>query len=118
MAKQSGLSSVDDYLAVAAASARPALKKIRALVKTIAPQAQETISYGVPAFRQGRVFVYFAAFKSHIGIYPPVKGSAALEKALQPYRGAKGNLKFPLDQPLPYGLIRRVVIALKRQYAK
>ena len=118
MANQSGLSSVDDYLAAAAASARPALKKIRALVKTIAPQAQETISYGVPAFRQGRVFVYFAAFKSHIGIYPPVKGSAALEKALQPYRGAKGNLKFPLDQPLPYGLIRRVVIALKRQYAK
>jgi uncharacterized protein YdhG (YjbR/CyaY superfamily) len=118
MAKKSELNSVDAYLAAATADARPVLKKIRALVKAVAPQAQETISYQTPAFRQGRVFIYFAAFKAHIGIYPPVKGGAALEKALQPYRGAKGNLKFPLDRPLPYGLIKRVVIALKRQYAK
>jgi uncharacterized protein YdhG (YjbR/CyaY superfamily) len=118
MTKKSGLSSVDDYLAEAAADARPVLKKIRAIVNAVAPQAQETISYQMPAFRRGRVFIYFAAFKSHIGIYPPVKGSAALEKALQRYRGEKGNLKFPLDRPMPYGLIKRVVIALKRQYAK
>lgn len=109
---------MDDYLAAAAADARPVLKKIRAIVKAVAPQARETISYQLPAFRQGRVFIYFAAFKAHIGIYPPIKGSAALEKALQPYRGEKGNLKFPLDQPIPYGLIKRVVIALKRQYVK
>lgn len=118
MPKKTGLSSVDAYLAAAAADARPVLKKIRAIVTAVAPQAQETISYQLPAFRQGRVFIYFAAFKAHIGIYPPVKGSAALEKALQPYRGEKGNLKFLLDRPVPYGLIKRVVIALKRQYAK
>jgi uncharacterized protein YdhG (YjbR/CyaY superfamily) len=118
MARQSRFSSVDDYLAAAAVNARPALKKIRAIVKAVAPQAQETISYQLPAFRLGRVFIYFAAFKAHIGIYPPVNGSAALEQALQRYRGAKGNLRFPLDQPVPYGLIKRVVIALKRQYAK
>jgi uncharacterized protein YdhG (YjbR/CyaY superfamily) len=118
MTKKSGLSTVDDYLAAAAAEARPVLKKIRAIVKAVAPQAQETINYQIPAFRQGRVFIYFAAFKTHIGIYPPVTGSAALQKALQRYRGEKGNLKFPLDQPMPYGLIKRVVIALKRQYAK
>ncbi len=118
MVTKIGRSAVDDYLAAAAAEARPVLKKIRAIVKSVAPQAQETISYQMPAFRQGRVFIYFAAFKAHIGIYPPVAGSAALQKALQRYRGEKGNLKFPLDQPVPYGLIQRVVMALKRQYAK
>jgi uncharacterized protein YdhG (YjbR/CyaY superfamily) len=118
MTKKSGLSSVEEYLAAAAADARPVLKKIRAIVKAVAPQARETISYQMPAFRQGRVFIYFAAFKAQIGIYPPVKGSAALQKALQRYRGEKGNLKFQLDQPMPYGLIQRVVMALKRQYAK
>jgi uncharacterized protein YdhG (YjbR/CyaY superfamily) len=118
MAKKGGLSSVDNYLAAVAADARPVLKKIRAIVKAVAPQAQETISYQMPAFRQGRVFVYFAAFKAHIGIYPPVNGSAVLQIALQRYRGEKGNLKFPLDQPMPYGLIKRVVMALKRQYVK
>jgi uncharacterized protein YdhG (YjbR/CyaY superfamily) len=109
--------TVDDYIAAAPASKRTALREIRAIVKTVAPDAQEIISYRIPAYRQGRVFVYFAAFKSHIGLYPPVKGSAALEQALRPYRGDKGNLRFALDQPLPYALIKRVVSALKRQYA-
>lgn len=115
------LNAIDEYIAVAASEARPALKKIRAIVKSIAPDACEVISYQMPAFRRGRVFFYFAVFKAHIGVYPPVKGDAALMKALQPYRGnrgEKGNLKFPLDQRVPYGLIKRVAIALKRQYAK
>lgn len=118
MAKPTPLTTVDDYITAAAANARPALRKIRAIVKAVAPRAQETISYRIPAYRQGRVFVYFAAFKSHIGLYPPVKGSAALEQALQPYRGEKGNLRFSLDQPLPFALIKRAVSALKRQYAE
>ena len=67
------------------------MKKIRALVKAVAPQAQETISYRMPAFRQGRVFIYFAAFSEHIGIYPPVKGSATLDRALRGYRQCKGQ---------------------------
>lgn len=110
--------TMDDYIASAAPAARPVLAKIRALVKHSVPQAQEIISYRMPAFRLGRIFIYFAAFRQHIGIYPPVKGSGALNKALKPYRGEKGNLRFPMDQPLPYGLIKRVVLALKRQYAK
>lgn len=118
MARSVAIESIDDYLAAAATQARPALRRICSIVKSVAPQAQEIISYRMPAFRQGRVFIYFAAFKAHIGIYPPVQGSAALEKALQPYRGVKGNLKFPLDRPLPHALIRRVVVALKRQYAR
>jgi uncharacterized protein YdhG (YjbR/CyaY superfamily) len=118
MAQKSGFTSMDEYFAAAPADARRILKKIRTIVRSVAPQAQETLSYQIPAFRLGRVFFYFAAFKKHIGIYPPVKGSAALDKALQAYRGEKGNLKFPLDQPMPYGLIKRVVVALKRQYAQ
>ena len=110
--------TLDEYIAAAAPDARPVLSKLRALVKAVAPQAQETISYRIPAFRQGRNFVYFAAFKSHIDMYPPVKGNAALERALAPYRGDKGNLKFPLDQPMHYALIKRVVSALKRQHLK
>ncbi len=112
------ISNVDDYIAAAAPRARTALRKTRAIVKTVAPAAQEIISYRIPAYRQGRIFVYFAAFKSHIGMYPPVKGSTALTQALRPYRGEKGNLRFSLDQPMPYALIKRVVLALMRQYAK
>ncbi len=108
---------MDDYIASAAPAARPVLVKIRALVRASVPQAKETISYRVPAFQLSHIFIYFAAFKQHIGIYPPVKGSEALNKALKPYRGEKGNLRFPLDQPMPYALIKRVVLALKRQYA-
>jgi uncharacterized protein YdhG (YjbR/CyaY superfamily) len=110
--------TMNDYIASAAPAARPALRKIRALVKGAVPQAEETISYRVPAFKLGRIFIYYAAFKQHIGIYPPVQGDAMLNKALKPYRGEKGNLRFPLDQPMPYDLIKRVVVALKRQYAK
>ena len=116
MGRTSAFASVDEYLAATAAPVRPALEKIRAIVKSVAPQAQETISYGMPAFRQGRIFIYFAAFRKHVGIYPPVRGGVALDKALQPYRGPKGNLKFPLDRAMPYGLIRRVAIALVKQH--
>lgn len=118
MALAPKFSTVDDYISAAAPAARPVLRQIRALVQAIAPAAQEIISYGMPAYRQGRNFVYFAAFKSHIGMYPPVKGSVALERALTAYRGVKGNLRFPLDRPMPYALIKRVVRALMRQYAK
>ena len=74
-----------------------------------ASAAEEVISYRMPAFKQRGILVYFAAFKNHIGLFPPVRGDAALAKALAPYAGPKGNLKFPLDRPIPYTLIRRVV---------
>jgi uncharacterized protein YdhG (YjbR/CyaY superfamily) len=109
-------STIDQYLASAADEARPILDEIRRIVHEVAPQAEETISYQLPAFKQGRVFVYFAAFKQHIGLYPPVNGDPALMAELKPYSNEKGNLRFPLHQPLPYDLIRRVVAALLSQY--
>jgi uncharacterized protein YdhG (YjbR/CyaY superfamily) len=68
------------------------------------------------AFKLSRTFIYFAAFKKHIGIYPPVTGDKTLSDELLPYAGDKGNLKFPLDKPMPYELIGRVVVALAKQY--
>ena len=79
------------------------------IVAEVAPDAEERISYRMPAFWQQGFLIYFAAFKSHIGIYPPFSGDAKLEGALARYRGPKGNLKFPLDEPVPYQLIRRLV---------
>ena len=100
---------IDEYIAGAPANVRPILKKIRATIRAEAPDAEETISYRMPAFRMNRVLVYFAAFKNHIGMYPPVSGDANFEKAVAQYAGPKGNLQFPLDQPIPHDLIKRIV---------
>jgi uncharacterized protein YdhG (YjbR/CyaY superfamily) len=95
------------------------LHRIRNSVRDIAPEAEELISYRMPAFRQGGMLLYFAAFKDHIGVYPPVRGDARLEKAVAPYANEKGNLKFPLDRPVPYDLIKRIVkLRLKQVTAK
>ena len=85
------------------------LERIRATIHKAAPAAQETISYQIPALTQDGVLVYFAAFKEHVGFFPPVRGDVALEKAVAIYAGAKGNLRFPLDGPIPYPLISRIV---------
>jgi uncharacterized protein YdhG (YjbR/CyaY superfamily) len=109
---------VEEYLASVSPDARPILEEIRRVVMVTVPDAKEVISYQMPAFRLDRVFFYYAAFKKHVGVYPPVRGDAALEAELRPYRGPKGNLKFPLDQPMPYDLIGRVAAALAAQHAK
>lgn len=100
---------IDEYIASFSPEVRAILKKIRLTIRNAAPKAQETISYRMPAFRLNGILLYFAAFKKHIGLYPPVRGNARLEKAISVYAGAKGNLQFPLDQPIPYGLIERIV---------
>jgi uncharacterized protein YdhG (YjbR/CyaY superfamily) len=101
--------NIDEYIASFSPEVQAILKKIRLTIRNAAPGAQETISYKIPAFRLNRILVYFAAFKNHIGLYPPVRGGAKLVKAASAYAGVKGNLQFPLDQPIPYGLIERIV---------
>lgn len=101
---------VDSYLATQPAAQRAALEDVRRTLRAALPDAQECISYAIPAFRQGQVLVYYAGFKHHIGLFPPVHGDAELDAALAPYRGEKGNLRFPLDQPLPLELVRRVAL--------
>jgi uncharacterized protein YdhG (YjbR/CyaY superfamily) len=107
--------SIDEYIAASPSAVRPILKEIRRTISTAAPGAEELISYRMPAFRLHGILAYFAAFKNHIGLYPPVSGDARLEKALEPYAGPKGNLKFPLDRPIPYALIKRIVLLRVRQ---
>ncbi len=100
--------NIDAYIEASAADVRPVLQEIRRLIQRAAPDSQETISYQMPAFKQHGILLYFAAFKQHIGLYPPVRGDAQLEKAVAPYAGEKGNLRFPLDQPIPFALIERI----------
>jgi uncharacterized protein YdhG (YjbR/CyaY superfamily) len=101
--------NIDEYIASCPPEARAVLERIRRTIQKAAPRAEETISYNMPAFTQGGVLAYFAAFKRHIGFYPPVRGDAKLLKALSIYIGDKGSLRFPLDQPIPYDLIERIV---------
>ena len=111
--------SIDEYIQAFPPEIQSILQSIRTTIRKAAPEAEEIISYRMPAFRQNGILVYFAAFKKHIGLYPPVSGDAAIEKAIAPYAGPKGNLQFPLDQPIPYKLIERIVkLRLKQNQAK
>lgn len=109
--------TVDDYIARSPEEVRPILEKIRATIRRAAPKATERISYQMPAFFQEGVLVYVGAFKNHIGLYPPVRGDEALKAEVAPYEGEKGNLRFPLDRPIPYGLIGRIVKSHVRENA-
>lgn len=101
--------NIDEYIAVFSPEIQAILEKIRLIVRKAAPTAQESISYGMPTFTLNGFLVHFAAFKKHIGFYPPVRGDARLQKALSIYAGAKGSLRFPFDRPIPYELIDRIV---------
>jgi len=97
--------NVDEYILAFPQDVRAVLTLVRETARRAAPDAQEIISYRMPALRLNGVLVYYAAFKSHIGFYPPIKGDAALERAAARYAGEKGNLRFPLNEPMPCELI-------------
>lgn len=101
--------NIDEYIASCAPEVQGILEKIRATIRKAAPEAEQKISYQIPTFALQGNLIHFAAFNKHIGLYPPVKGDEELQAEITPYRGEKGNLKFPLDQPIPYALIRRIV---------
>jgi uncharacterized protein YdhG (YjbR/CyaY superfamily) len=101
--------SIDQYISAFPPEKRAVLERIRETGRVAAPDAIETISYRMPTFMQNGVLAHFAAFKNHIGLYPPIRGDVSLEEAIAPYKGEKGNLRFPLDQPIPYDLIERIV---------
>ena len=111
--------NIDEYIAGFPPSVQTILEAIRSTIRQAAPDAREIVSYRMPAFTQDGILVYFAAFKNHIGLYPPVRGDSKLEKAISPYAGEKGNLRFPLNQPIPYNLIERIVkLRLKQNLSK
>jgi uncharacterized protein YdhG (YjbR/CyaY superfamily) len=100
--------TVDAYIAAQPLAVQNILKRVRATVRRAAPGAKEVISYRMPALRQRGILVYYAAFKNHIGLYPPVRGDDAAVQEASAYAGEKGNLRFPLDEPIPYDLIGRL----------
>jgi len=111
--------TIDEYISAFSPEVRAILQEVRQVVRSAAPGAQEAISYNIPAFKLNGILVYFAAFKQHIGFYPPIRGDSRLEKAVSQYAGEKGNLRFPLDQPIPYALIERITkLRVKQNLAK
>ncbi len=101
--------NIDDYVDRFPEHVQNLLRKVRRTIQAAAPQAQETISYRMPAFRLDRILVYFAAHTSHIGFYPGAGAIAAFRKELSRYKGAKGSVQFPFDESLPLALVRRIV---------
>ena len=101
--------NIDDYVDRFPKEAQQRLQKMRMTIKKAAPKAKEAISYGIPAFTLDRNLVWFAAYKSHIGFYPGASAIAAFKKELSPYKGAKGSVQFPFDEPLPLVLVSRIV---------
>ncbi len=115
---ENSVTTIDEYIDLADPTVRDILRKVRNIIRVIVPGAEECISYPMPAFKHHRVFIYFAAFKNHIGFYPPVNNDDSLIEELNQYRNEKGNLRFPLSEPIPYEVIGRVAKALYAQEAK
>ena len=119
MAKPNRAKDIDGYISQFPADVQAILQMVRATISGAAPEAKETISYLMPAFKLHGILVYFAAWKNHIGLYPPISGDKAVEKAVARYAGPKGSLQFPLDEPMPFDLIGRIVkLRVKQDAAK
>ncbi len=101
--------NVDEYIIVFPEETQKILEQIRETVKKAAPEAEELISYGMPSYKQNGRLLYFAAFKNHIGFYPMTTGIEAFKDRLFGYKWAKGSIQFPIDKPMPLGLIAKIV---------
>src|ERR1035437_9073087 len=101
--------SIDEYIALFPEDIQNILQEMRAIIHTAAPDAQEKISYQMPAFAQKGILIYFAARKDYIGFYPTSSGTQAFQQDLSAYVYTKGTIKFPLDKPLPIDLITKIV---------
>ncbi|MGD0876659.1 MAG: DUF1801 domain-containing protein [Anaerolineales bacterium] len=109
MENKAGPYSIDEYIALYPEETQKILKQIRGTIKAAAPDAEEKISYQMPAFAQKGILVYFAGWKDHIGLYPIPSGIQAFKQELSEYETSKGSIKFPLDKPIPLDLISRIV---------
>lgn len=101
--------NVDEYIATFPPATRELLEQMRTTIQEAAPKAKEAISYQMPAFKLGRVAVFFAGYKNHIGFYPTPSGIHPFENELAAYKQGKGSVQFPLDRPLPLDLVARIV---------
>lgn len=109
MDTQNSFKNIDEYIALFPDDVQKKLREIRAVIKAAAPDATEAISYQMPTFKLHGNLVHFAAFKNHIGFYPAPQGIEKFTAELSQYKGSKGAVQFPIDQPVPLDLIRRMV---------
>ena len=109
MAASGQFKTIDEYINTFPEDVRHILNELRQTIKEVAPEAEETINYQIPTFTLNGNLVHFAAFPNHIGFYPTPSGMEAFKEELSVYKGAKGSVQFPIDEPLPLPLIRRIV---------
>jgi len=101
--------SVDAYIRSFPPSTQTLLNQIRKTIRTAAPDAEEVISYGIAGYKQNGMLIFFAGFANHIGVYPAPRTAPLFKKELEQYKGGKGTVQFPLNEPLPLDLIKRMV---------
>jgi len=111
--------TIDGYIKTFPDEVQSILEKLRQTIRKVAPDAVETISYQMPTFKlNGKNLVHFAAWKNHIGFYPLPSGTEAFQKELSDYKSAKGSVQFPLDKPIPFDLVERIVVFRVRENLK
>ena len=109
MKKRKQLKTIDEYVAAHPGKVRILLETMRMAIRLSAPEAEETISYQMPAYRLNGILVYFAAFKNHIGFYPTASAIEAFKDELSSFDTSKGTVRFPLGKPIPIALVKRIV---------
>jgi uncharacterized protein YdhG (YjbR/CyaY superfamily) len=115
-ATKNKFTTVDQYITTFPKEVQVILEKVRQTIKKAVPDAEETIGYQMPSYKlNGTYLVHFAAWKSHIGFYATPSGHEAFRKELSQYKSAKGSVQFPLDEPIPYDLIKKIVIFRKEE---
>ena len=107
--KPTGFKTIDEYIESFPKDIQATLRELRQAIREAAPQAEEAISYQMPAFKQNGILVYFAAFKTHIGFFPTPSGIEVFKKKLSTYETSKGTIRFPIDKPLPLELVKEIV---------
>lgn len=100
--------SIDDHISTFPPETQRLLQQVRQTIKAVAPEAVETISYGIPTFQLNGNLVHFSGYAHHIGFYPGANGIRQFAGELSEYKTSKGTVQFPLDKPIPFDLIRRI----------
>jgi uncharacterized protein YdhG (YjbR/CyaY superfamily) len=116
--KVNNIESIDAYISGFPIDVQTILRAVRKTIRQAAPNAQEAIKYRIPAFTLGGPLIYFAGFKKHIGLYPAPRSAPGFKKELARYDGGKGTVQFPLDEPIPFDLITRIVKFRAKENAK
>jgi uncharacterized protein YdhG (YjbR/CyaY superfamily) len=107
--RKNSFQTIDEYIKTFPDNVQAILQKVRQTIKENAPGAEEAISYQMPTFKMNGNLVHFAGYKNHIGLYPTPSGTEAFKKELSAYKSGKGSIQFPLDEPIPFSLIKKIV---------